>query len=74
LGTYDLVVNPQMFVYINLRLVSNVNMELGDVFDYEDLLMLLDGAVGMSTAVDVSSSDVGYVGPNCCPKYIGCDH
>jgi hypothetical protein len=62
LGTYDLVVNPQMFMYINLRLVSNVTVELGDVFDYEDLLMLLDGAVGMSTALDVNSSDVGYFG------------
>jgi hypothetical protein len=45
---------------IYLQLVSNVTAELGDVFDGEDLMILLDGAVGMSTALDDNDSDVGY--------------
>jgi hypothetical protein len=56
LGFYDLVVNPQMFIFMNLRLVSTVTAELGDVFDCEDLLMLLDSAVGMSTTLDVNAA------------------
>jgi hypothetical protein len=48
-----------MYIYINLRLVSKVAAELGDVFDCEeDLMMLPDGAVGMGTALDVDSSCV----------------
>jgi hypothetical protein len=60
-GTYDVVVNHQMFNCINLRLVSSETAEFGDVFDCEDLMMLLDGVVGMSTALDVNSSGVRYV-------------
>jgi hypothetical protein len=60
LGTYDLVVNAQTFICINLRLFSNVSAELGDVLDCEDLMMLLDGSVGKSTALDVNGSAVGY--------------
>jgi hypothetical protein len=60
-GTYDLVVNHQMSNCINLRLFSSETAEFGDVFDCEDLMMLLDGAVGMSTALDVNSSGVRYV-------------
>jgi hypothetical protein len=55
----DLVENPQMFICVNLRLSSNVTAELGDVFYCEDLMMLLDGAVGMSTALDVTSTGWG---------------
>jgi hypothetical protein len=54
-------VNALMFIYINLRLVSNVIAVLGDVFDCKDVMMFLDGAVGMSTALDVNSGGVGYV-------------
>jgi hypothetical protein len=50
-----------MFIGINLQLVSNVTAELGGVFDCEDRMTLLDGAVGMSTALDVNSSGVGSV-------------
>jgi hypothetical protein len=60
LGTYGLV-NAEKFVCINLRLVSNETAEFGDVFDCEDLMMLLDGVAGMSTALDVNSSGVRYV-------------
>jgi hypothetical protein len=65
LGANDFVVNPLMFIYNNLRLVSN---ETDDVFDCEDLMMLLDGVIGMSTALDVNSSGVGYVEWNCSPE------
>jgi hypothetical protein len=61
LGTYDHVVKPQMFIYINMRLVSNITAELSDVFDCEDLMMLLEGVVGMSTALNIYSSAVRYV-------------
>jgi hypothetical protein len=48
-----------MYIYINLRLVSRVTAELGDVFDCEeDLMMLSDSVVGMSAALDVNSSGV----------------
>jgi hypothetical protein len=60
-GTYGLVVNAHMFICINLRLVSNETTEFGDVFDCEDLMMLLDGVVGRSTALDVISSGMRYV-------------
>jgi hypothetical protein len=59
LGNYDLVVSPQSFNDINLRLVSIVTAELGGVFDCEDLIVLLDSVVGMSTAMDANSSDMG---------------
>jgi hypothetical protein len=66
LGTCDLIVKPPMFCYNNLRQVSKETVE--DVFDCEDLMMLLDGVVGMSTALDVNSSGVRYVECNCSPK------
>jgi hypothetical protein len=66
-------VNPQVFISINLRLVSNETAEFGDVFDCEDLMMVLDGAVGMSTALDVNTSGVRYVEEKCSPEEIGCD-
>jgi hypothetical protein len=47
LGTYNLVVNSVMFIYNNLRLVSNETAEFDDVFDCEELVMLLDGVVEM---------------------------
>jgi hypothetical protein len=50
-----------MFTCINLRLVSNVTVELSNVFDCEDLMMLLDGVAGMDTVLDVNRSGVGYV-------------
>jgi hypothetical protein len=50
-----------MFICFDLRLVSNVTVELSYVFDCEDLKMLLDGVVGMSIVLDVNSSGVGYV-------------
>jgi hypothetical protein len=56
LGFYDLVVNPQMFICMNLRLISIVTAELGDVFECEDLFMLLDSAEGMSTTLDVNAA------------------
>jgi hypothetical protein len=50
-----------MFIGINLCLVSNVAAELNNVFDCEDLMMLLAGVVGMSIALDVNSGGVRYV-------------
>jgi hypothetical protein len=41
--------------------VANVTAELGGIFDCEHRMMLLDGAAGMSTALDVNSSGVGSV-------------
>jgi hypothetical protein len=61
LSTSDLVLNPQMFICINLRLVYNVTAILGSVFDCEDLMIVLHGVLGMSTALDVNSSGMGYV-------------
>jgi hypothetical protein len=60
LGIYNLVVNSLMFIYNDLRLVSNETAEFDDVFDCEELVMLLDGVVEMNTALDVNSSDVRY--------------
>jgi hypothetical protein len=61
LGSYNLVVNPQILIYNNLRLVSNEAAEFDDVFDCDNLMMFLDGVVEMSTAMDVDSSGVRYV-------------
>jgi hypothetical protein len=62
LSSFDLGVNPQMYICINnLRCASNETAEFGDVFDCEDLMMLLDGVVGMTTALGVNSSGVRYV-------------
>jgi hypothetical protein len=48
-----------MYIYINLRLVSKVTAESGDVFDSEEnLMMLSDSVVGMSAALIVNSSGV----------------
>jgi hypothetical protein len=48
-----------MYIYINFQLVSKVTAELDGVFDCEeDLMMLSDSIVGMSAALDVSSSGV----------------
>jgi hypothetical protein len=58
---FPTVANLQMSIGISLRLVSNVTAELGGIFDCEHRMMLLDGAAGMSTALDVNSSGVGSV-------------
>jgi hypothetical protein len=68
LGTYDFVLNPQMVMSINLGLVSDVTAELRNIFDCKNLMMLLDGVVGMSTALNVSSSGLGYVEKNYSPN------
>jgi hypothetical protein len=61
-------VDAEKFICITLGLVSNETAEFGNVFDCEDIMMLLGGVVGMSTAMDVNSSGVRYVEWNGTPE------
>jgi hypothetical protein len=58
-----------MYIYINLRLVSKVTAEFGDVFDCEeDLMMLSNSVVGVSTTLDGNSRGVEEGEENCSPE------
>jgi hypothetical protein len=57
-GLNNVPVQRLMCIYIDLRLVSKLAAELGDGFDWENLMVLSDVVLGMSAALYVNSSGV----------------